>query len=120
MRARGSSTRHSGNAFLQAGGMGISDGDGNLTYGPEMTFETYYDFAIAKNLRFAFDYQFFANLSFNREPRPGQCLPDKTPLGVLARIIHVGLGFTINDISTGHRANCTKSSFADLDQKSGV
>jgi high affinity Mn2+ porin len=57
-------------AFLHAGGQGISDGDGNLTYGPEMSLETYYDWAVAKNMHFALDYQFFANPSFNRDRGP--------------------------------------------------
>jgi high affinity Mn2+ porin len=57
-------------AFLQAGGLGLSDGDGKLNYSPEMTLETYYDWAIGKNCHFALDYQFFANPSFNRDRGP--------------------------------------------------
>jgi high affinity Mn2+ porin len=57
-------------AFLKAGGTGILNGDGNLTYAPETSFETYYDFAIAKNFHFAFDYQFFADPAFNRDRGP--------------------------------------------------
>ncbi len=57
-------------AFLKAGGMGIQDGDGNLTFAPETSLETYYDFAIGKNCRFALDYQFFANPAFNRDRGP--------------------------------------------------
>jgi high affinity Mn2+ porin len=57
-------------AFLKAGGTGISDGDGNLSYAPEITFETYYDFEISKNCHFALDYQFYANPSFNRVRGP--------------------------------------------------
>jgi high affinity Mn2+ porin len=57
-------------AFLKAGGTGILNGDGNLTYGREKSFETYYDFAIAKGLNLAFDYQFFADLAFNRDRGP--------------------------------------------------
>jgi high affinity Mn2+ porin len=57
-------------AFLHAGGQGISDGDGNLTYAPEMSLETYYDWVIAKNMHFALDYQFFANPAFNRDRGP--------------------------------------------------
>ncbi len=57
-------------AFLKVGGTGISDGDGTLSYSPEMTFETYYDIAIAKYVHLAVDYQFFANPSFNRDRGP--------------------------------------------------
>ena len=57
-------------AFLQAGGLGISDGDGKLTYAPELSMETYYDFAIAKNCHFALDYQFFVDPAFNRDRGP--------------------------------------------------
>ena len=57
-------------AFLKAGGTGILNGDGNLSYAPEMSFETYYDIAITKSCRLAFDYQFFANPAFNRDRGP--------------------------------------------------
>ena len=57
-------------AFLKAGGTGITDGDGNLSYAPETSFETYYDIAIAKNMHFGLDYQFFANPAFNRDRGP--------------------------------------------------
>jgi high affinity Mn2+ porin len=57
-------------AFLKAGGMGIQDGDGNLNYSPELSFETYYDIALGKGFRLAFDYQFFANPAFNNARGP--------------------------------------------------
>jgi high affinity Mn2+ porin len=57
-------------AFLKAGGTGILDGDGNLSYACEKSFETYYDFAIGKGFHFAFDYQFFADPAFNRDRGP--------------------------------------------------
>jgi high affinity Mn2+ porin len=57
-------------AFLKAGGMGIQDGDGNLNYSPELSFETYYDIALGKGFRLAFDYQFFANPAFNSARGP--------------------------------------------------
>jgi high affinity Mn2+ porin len=57
-------------AFLKAGGTGILNGDGNLSYAPETSFETYYDFAITQNFHFALDYQFFANPAFNRDRGP--------------------------------------------------
>jgi high affinity Mn2+ porin len=57
-------------AFLKAGGTGILNGDGNLSNAPELSFETYYDIALAKGCRLAFDYQFFANPAFNRDRGP--------------------------------------------------
>jgi high affinity Mn2+ porin len=57
-------------AFLKAGGTGILNGDGNLSYAPEISFETYYDIALAKSTHLAFDYQFFANPAFNRDRGP--------------------------------------------------
>ena len=66
-------------AFLKAGGTGILNGDGNLTYAPEMSLETYYDFAIAKSTHFALDYQFFANPAFNH---------DRGPVNVFAGRLH--------------------------------
>jgi high affinity Mn2+ porin len=57
-------------AFLKAGGTGILNGDGNLSYDCEKSFETYYDFAIAKSCHLALDYQFFADPAFNRDRGP--------------------------------------------------
>jgi high affinity Mn2+ porin len=57
-------------AFLKAGGTGILNGDGNLSYDSEKSIETYYDFAITKSLHVAFDYQFFADPAFNRDRGP--------------------------------------------------
>jgi high affinity Mn2+ porin len=66
-------------AFLKAGGTGILNGDGNLSYACEKSIETYYDFAIGKNFHLAFDYQFFADLAFNR---------DRGPVNVFAARLH--------------------------------
>ncbi len=57
-------------AFLKAGGTGILNGDGNLTYACEKSLETYYDFGIAAGCRLAFDYQFFADPAFNSDRGP--------------------------------------------------
>jgi high affinity Mn2+ porin len=57
-------------AFLKAGGTGILNGDGNLSYAPELSFETYYDIAITKSTHLAFDYQFFAHPAFNADRGP--------------------------------------------------
>ena len=66
--------------YLEAGGTGILNGDGNLTYAPEMSLETYYDFAIGKSLHLAFDYQFFADPAFNR---------DRGPVNILGTRLHL-------------------------------
>jgi high affinity Mn2+ porin len=57
-------------AFLKAGGTGILDGDGNLSYDCEKAVEAYYDFAIGKTCHLAVDYQFFADPAFNRDRGP--------------------------------------------------
>lgn len=57
-------------AFLKAGGTGILNGDGNLSYACEKSLETYYDFAIGAGCRFALDYQFFADPAFNSDRGP--------------------------------------------------
>jgi hypothetical protein len=57
-------------AFLKAGGLGIQNGDGNLTYGPETNLETYYDIALSNNAWLAFDYQFYFDPAFNRDRGP--------------------------------------------------
>lgn len=65
--------------FLKAGGTGILNGDGNLTYGTEKVIETYYDFPIGKGCRFAFDYQFVGDPAFNA---------DRGPVNVFAIRLH--------------------------------
>jgi high affinity Mn2+ porin len=66
-------------AFLKAGGTGILNGDGNLTYACEKSLETYYDFELAKCCHLALDYQFFADPAFNR---------DRGPVSVFAGRLH--------------------------------
>ena len=56
--------------FLTAGGIGILDGDGALSYSPEKVIETYYDCAVWKSVHLAFDYQFIADPAFNRDRGP--------------------------------------------------
>ena len=56
--------------FLKAGGTGILNGDGNLTYSPEKVLETYYDFPIGKTAHFTVDYQFVADPAFNADRGP--------------------------------------------------
>jgi len=65
--------------FLAAGGLGIEDGDGALTYRSEKIVETYYDAKIWRGLHGALDYQYIDNPAFNR---------DRGPVSVLAVRIH--------------------------------
>ena len=51
--------------YFAAGGTGILAGDGNLNYGIEKVFETYYDFQIWKTLHGALDYQFISDPAYN-------------------------------------------------------
>jgi high affinity Mn2+ porin len=66
-------------AFLKAGGTGILNGDGNLTYACEKSLETYYDVAIGNGCHFALDYQFFTDPAFNS---------DRGPVNVFAARLH--------------------------------
>jgi high affinity Mn2+ porin len=65
--------------FLEAGGTGILDGDGALTYGWEKVIETYYDIGFWQNIHFALDYQYVDNPAFNR---------DRGPVSIFAARIH--------------------------------
>src|SRR5208282_2532943 len=56
--------------FLEAGGLGILDGDGGLSYSPEKVLETYYDVQLCKYAHLALDYQFVDDPAFNRERGP--------------------------------------------------
>ena len=56
--------------FLAAGGTGILDGDGALSYATERVLETYYDAKITKHLHGALDCQFVANPAFNNARGP--------------------------------------------------
>jgi high affinity Mn2+ porin len=56
--------------YLAAGGTGILDGDGALTYGWEKSLETYYNLNIWKTIQATFDYQFVTNPAYNRDRGP--------------------------------------------------
>ena len=56
--------------FLAAGGMGILVGDGRLNYRTEKVFESYYAFAVTKDLSLTFDYQRLTNPAFNADRGP--------------------------------------------------
>lgn len=58
-------------AFLNAGGFGISLGDGMLPHpGLEQIFETYYSYAINASTHLTFDYQFVNNPGYNTDRGP--------------------------------------------------
>jgi high affinity Mn2+ porin len=58
-------------AFLNAGGLGILIGDGQLTnYGLEKIFEAYYSYALTSSIKLTFDYQFVGNPGYNADRGP--------------------------------------------------
>jgi high affinity Mn2+ porin len=58
-------------AFLNAGGLGILIGDGQLTnYSTEKIFEAYYSIALNASTKLTFDYQFVANPGYNADRGP--------------------------------------------------
>ncbi|MGA7806951.1 carbohydrate porin [Bradyrhizobium sp.] len=58
-------------AFLNAGGIGILVGDGQLPNPrPEQILETYYSYATSAASRLSFDYQFIANPAYNGDRGP--------------------------------------------------
>jgi high affinity Mn2+ porin len=66
-------------AFLNAGGLGILAGDGQLPHpGPEQILETYYSFPFSF-CRVTFDYQFIFNPGYNA---------DRGPASVVATRLH--------------------------------
>jgi Carbohydrate-selective porin, OprB family len=72
-------------AFLNAGGLGILVGDGQLpNYGSERIVETYYSFPVFA-WRMTFDYQFITNPAYNRDPRSGRGDRHAPTLAVLIR-----------------------------------
>jgi high affinity Mn2+ porin len=67
-------------AFLNAGGLGILVGDGQLTnYGLEKILEAYYSYALAPSTRLSLDYQFVSNPGYNA---------DRGPVNAFAARIH--------------------------------
>jgi len=58
-------------AFLDAGGLGILVGDGQLPHPePEQIFETYYSYALTPSTHLSLDYQFVANPGYNADRGP--------------------------------------------------
>jgi len=67
-------------AFLNAGGLGILIGDGQLTnYGLEKILEAYYSYALTPSTRLSLDYQFVSNPGYNA---------DRGPVNAFAARIH--------------------------------
>ncbi len=64
LAANGLSPSH--RAYLAAGGSGFELGDGQLSYGLEDVFETYYSHPVSKLVWLSFDYQFIVNPGCNR------------------------------------------------------
>jgi len=57
--------------FLNAGGLGIVVGDGQLPHaGPEQIIETYYNAAVLGQAHISLDYQFVKNPAYNRDRGP--------------------------------------------------
>lgn len=57
--------------FLNAGGLGIVVGDGQLPHaGPEQIIETYYNVAVLRQAHISLDYQFVKNPAYNRDRGP--------------------------------------------------
>jgi high affinity Mn2+ porin len=58
-------------AFLNAGGLGVLIGDGQLTnYGTERILEAYYSYALTQSTRLTVDYQFISNPGYNADRGP--------------------------------------------------
>ena len=58
-------------AFLNAGGLGILVGDGQLPHpGLEEIIEAYYSYALSASTRVSVDYQFIANPAYNTDRGP--------------------------------------------------
>lgn len=56
--------------YLQRGGYGFILGDGTLSYGPEISFDTYYKLSLADNVSLGAIYQPIINPGYNRERGP--------------------------------------------------
>ncbi|MEA2881560.1 MAG: high affinity Mn2+ porin [Bradyrhizobium sp.] len=56
--------------FIAAGGLGILIGDGALNYRRERIFETYYAYALNKQITLTADYQLIANPAYNADRGP--------------------------------------------------
>jgi high affinity Mn2+ porin len=57
-------------AYLEAGGPGLSLGDGRLNYGAEQIAEVYYAYQLSKSASLSLDYQFINTPGYNRDRGP--------------------------------------------------
>jgi high affinity Mn2+ porin len=67
-------------AYLAAGGLGLTLGDGRLNYGPEQIVEGYYAHQLSKALSLTLDYQFINHPGDNQ---------DRGPVNLLALRMHL-------------------------------
>jgi high affinity Mn2+ porin len=56
--------------FIAAGGLGVLIGDGQLNYRKERILETYYAYALTKQLTLTADYQLITNPAYNADRGP--------------------------------------------------
>jgi high affinity Mn2+ porin len=56
--------------FIAAGGLGVLIGDGQLNYRPERILESYYAYALNKQLTLTGDYQLITNPAYNADRGP--------------------------------------------------
>lgn len=67
--------------FLNARGLGILVGDGQLPHpGPEQIVETYYELAVGRHLQLTLDYQWISHPAYNE---------DRGPVSIAAARVHV-------------------------------
>ncbi len=65
-----SGASHDQQEFLEAGGLGILNGDGALSYSPEKVLETYYSFQLDKSFQLMLDYEYVDDPAFNSARGP--------------------------------------------------
>lgn len=61
-----------GSDFVAAGGLGVLIGDGALNYGRERILETYYAWALTKQITMTADYPWITNPAYNADRGPVQ------------------------------------------------
>jgi high affinity Mn2+ porin len=79
--------------YLALGGLGFLLGDGNLNYGLEKIFETYYTVHVFRGISAAFDYQHITNPGYNQ---------DRGPVSVYSLRIHVEDAIPFNKLNSSH------------------
>ena len=88
-----SSTEFSGvhQAFLNAGGLGILVGDGQLPHpGLEQIIEAYYSYALTASTRLSVDYQLIVNPAYNTDRGPAKVFSGRFPHRILTIFIPSG------------------------------